>query len=106
LPQGKTEVSDDARKAILSRRAKFVAAALTGISVACGKTSSPEPCLKVAAPPTETAPFDAGADAGDASDGSAHPDAGGLEPVPPTTRQVPQMPPHPCLTPVRPKDRR
>ena len=39
---------DDARKIILARRARFVAAAMAGLGVACGKTTSPEPCLSQA----------------------------------------------------------
>lgn len=42
-------MSDDAKKLILARRARFVAAALAGMSIACGKEKSnpPEPCLSV-----------------------------------------------------------
>jgi hypothetical protein len=44
-------VGDDAKKAILARRAKFVAAAIAGLGVACGKEkaddagAAPGPCL-------------------------------------------------------------
>jgi hypothetical protein len=64
----------DARDKILARRAKFVAAALAGISVAYGEGCKPEPCLKIATQPPDAAPapclepvwvppVDAGADA-------------------------------------------
>jgi len=45
-------MSDDAKKLVLARRARFVAAALAGISVACcGKDkASPFVCLDVPAP--------------------------------------------------------
>ena len=46
-------MSDDAKNAILARRAKFVAAALAGITMACGKENAPHPCLDV--PPPEDA---------------------------------------------------
>jgi len=46
-----------ARRAVLARRTRFVAAALAGVSVAaCGKSSGPDVCLKVSPPATETAP--------------------------------------------------
>lgn len=46
-----------ARRAVLARRTRFVAAALAGVSVAaCGKSSGPDVCLKVSPAPTETAP--------------------------------------------------
>ena len=49
-------MSDDAKKTILARRAKFIAAAVATVGIACSKTqSSPEPCLSV------TAERDAGA---------------------------------------------
>jgi hypothetical protein len=44
-------MNDDAKKAILARRAKFVAAAIAGLGVACGKQKAddagapPGPCL-------------------------------------------------------------
>jgi hypothetical protein len=54
---GADDHDDDnaSRRAVLARRARFVAAALAGVSVACGKTTSnPQPCLQVVA--SETAP--------------------------------------------------
>ena len=50
-------MSDEAKKAILARRAKFVAAAIAGLGAACGKHTSedagapPGPCLSVAIVP-------------------------------------------------------
>jgi hypothetical protein len=44
------DASHRARNAILARRAKFVAAALAGISIAACKDGGPFACLKVAAP--------------------------------------------------------
>ncbi len=45
---------ESAKKAILARRAKFVAAALAGVGIAaCGKDpvqSNPQQCLKIATP--------------------------------------------------------
>jgi hypothetical protein len=110
--------ADDAKKLILARRATFVAAALAGVSVACGKEPSPppQPCLSVPMEPRDAepepppqpcltpmmidrdaesdAPIDAGGapttDAG-ATTRSKSPDAGG--PVPKPT---------PCLAPPLP----
>jgi hypothetical protein len=50
--------TDDSKKLILARRARFVAAALAGVSVACGKepTSPPEPCLSVPIQPRDAEP--------------------------------------------------
>ena len=50
-------MSDDAKKLILARRARFVAAALAGVSIACGKdnASNPEPCLAVPIEPADAA---------------------------------------------------
>jgi hypothetical protein len=43
---------DDAKKIILARRARFVAAAVASVGIACGKTESgpPMPCLSIAVP--------------------------------------------------------
>jgi hypothetical protein len=125
--------ADDDKKLILARRAKFVAAALAGVSVACGKepTPPPQPCLTVpmdtrdggSEPPpqpclsplaidhdAEPTPIeDAGAkDAGQATR-SQQPDAS-TPPPRPTPCLVPPLPtdkprPQPCLTPVRPPDK-
>jgi hypothetical protein len=39
-------VSDDPKKIILARRARFIAAAVASVGVACGKTDvPPQPCL-------------------------------------------------------------
>jgi hypothetical protein len=44
--EGRRSVNDDAKKKILARRARFIAAAVAGISISCGK-DRPEPCLSV-----------------------------------------------------------
>jgi hypothetical protein len=100
--------SEDARRKILARRATFVAAALAGVTLACGKDTgpSPQPCLSIE--PARDAEAD---------------DASGVdEPVPPTFPDGGQpMPclkiapqairgdagqplPHPCLSPKRPNE--
>jgi hypothetical protein len=50
---------EDARKIVLARRARFVAAAVASLGVACRTTTS-EPCLS---PPPLPEPHDAGAEA-------------------------------------------
>jgi hypothetical protein len=126
--------ADDDKKLVLARRAKFVAAALAGVSVACGKEPAPppQPCLSVPMdnrdagapePPPQPCltpmmmPEDAGppaaatdASAGDASTSGAK-DAGTAPPKP-TPCLAPPLPtntaptkPMPCLTPVRPPDK-
>ncbi len=116
-------MSDDAKKLILARRARFVAATLAGVGVACGKepTPPPQPCLSQpmthldAAPPEPCLspmppPLDAGAVAPEAADAGrpSEPDAGS-KPMPclaPPLATTPTGPvPRPCLTPVRPKDK-
>lgn len=80
-------MSDDAKKLILSRRAKFIAAAVASVGIACGKKEEPpHPCLSV--------PF-------------LREDAGQpqpcLQPVPPETTATdagPQPIPAPCLSPM------
>lgn len=80
---------DDARKIILARRARFVAAAMAGLGVACGKTTRPEPCLSEPAMQDDASPQpclsvtilkDAGAPAVDAS--AIGPMDAGAEPMP------------------------
>lgn len=95
---------DEAKKRILARRATFVAAALAGVSTACGKEpaqavpclspppplvidASPAPCLTPLPPPEVTAP-----------------DAGGPAPAPGLSAREPSAdagkpkpPPRPCL---------
>ena len=85
----------DAREKILARRAKFVAAALAGVTVAGTEACKPQPCLEIAPAPSDTAPGpclsapwvppvdaggaeDAGTDGGsvDATDASRTADAG------------------------------
>ncbi len=98
-------MTDDAsRKAILSRRAKFVAAALAGISIAACKDGGPFACLKV---PAQR----------DAETEDAQPQACLAPPPDPVDSGPPPEPdaavssgdaaqPQPavCLTPVRPTD--
>jgi hypothetical protein len=94
------DVDDDAKKKILARRARFVVAALAGVSaaVACGgettatgdggteagADASPMPCLS---PPSQT---DASADA---SDASTDVDAGPQPCLVPTMGVPPPRPP-------------
>jgi hypothetical protein len=114
-------MSDDAKKLILARRARFVAATLAGVGIACGKEPAPAPEVCLSVPMTRDAqpmpcleplavPIDAGAeqDAGTSHEA----DAGGkpmpcLAPPPATVTAPPTttVPPRPCLTPVRPKDK-
>lgn len=131
--------ADDDKKVILARRAKFVAAALAGVAVACGKepTQPPQPCLSVPIEPrdsgpepppqpclspmavdpdAEPPPVDAGAaptatDAG-ATTRSKQPDAS-TPPPRPTPCLVPPAPtntgtnkPQPCLSVIKPPDKR
>lgn len=102
----------DARTLILARRARFVAAAMASISIACGKESkNPEPCLSVieidsgsSEPSSLDASItgDAGADGVDASttDAASAPDASA--PPKADAGTAPQAclrvaPPRPCL---------
>jgi hypothetical protein len=39
---------DEARKLILARRARFVAAAFAGVAATCGGACEPDPCLSIA----------------------------------------------------------
>ena len=73
--------ADDAKKAILARRARFVTAAIASVGIACDSNptvclSPPQPCLSQWVEPL---PVDGGASA-DAT--------------------VPEPPPQPCLSPV------
>lgn len=127
-------MSEESKKLVLARRAKFVAAALAGVSVACGKdpVPPPEPCLSVALDHRDAGPpvpcltpvqadVDAGPPAGDAGS-SAGPDAGHTtrsqrdagappKPVPclapplPTNTNTAKPPPRPCLSVVKPPDK-
>lgn len=109
---------DDAKAIVLARRAKFVAAAVAGVGIACGKTETtpPQPCLSVAYVPDAApqpclspvaVPPDAAADAGPTDAGPSdasvpipvpclsvilQKDAG---PAPPSTKTAPM----PCLSP-------
>lgn len=121
----------DARTVILARRARFLAAAMTSISIACGKDQPPQPCLSPIAVPADAAaspnalapegatdasrPPEAATDGGGDSstaDGGAGPDAGApvvvTKPKPDAGRHSPQVclrvaPPQPCLK-VRVRD--
>lgn len=114
-------MSDDAKRVVLARRARFVAAALAGVAaVSCDKaksepclsvatvTTPPEVCLKMAVPPLdagERTAIDAGADAADgASDAGKE---GGKKavgpPAPPPTPCLSQVVPQPCLKPPPPQ---
>ena len=95
---------DEARKKILARRATFVAAALAGVSTACGKEPSPppQPCLSQV-----NTPDDGAAPEPCLSPMPAAVDAGAPEPclrfaVPPQAEDGGRPMPQPCLTPVRP----
>ena len=99
---------DEARKRILARRASFVAAALAGVSTACGKEPSPppqpclsqvkavddaaapQPCLEVPPPPVAT-------------DGGSPEPCLRIIPPPAETGDGGRPMPMPCLTPVRPQ---
>jgi hypothetical protein len=115
---------DGAKKIILARRARFVAAAVAGLGIACGKEVASRPCLSVAyvpdgggpsaapEPPAEAgAAADAPSASASASDGGAPPadkpladkplvDAGAPDAKPhhPLTPQpLPTLQPQPCL---------
>jgi hypothetical protein len=93
-------VTDDPKRAILARRARFVAAAIAGVTVsACGGQTtdpSPQPCLEPSI------------DAGDAADDSAPEPCLGMpapdaEPEPCLSAPAPDAEPAPCLD-VEPPD--
>jgi hypothetical protein len=119
-------VNDAAKKKILARRARFVAAAVASVGMACGKSSEqPHPCLSVEyVPDAETPPMpclsvayvppadagdgaatDAGTDDGGTTDGGATKaqaqvkDAGATKPPKPQPTPTPM----PCLTPLPPR---
>jgi len=91
---------EDAKRIILARRARFVAAALAGLNLAmCGGKSEtdPQPCLSVVSDddggnpqpclsPPGPGPVDAAVDVGDAGTDADDPDAQ----------------PQPCLSPLPP----
>lgn len=105
-------MSDDAKRAVLARRARFVAAAMAGIATAscdaCSRPclsprptsvdASPGPCLSVPMGPVdagEQIAIDSGADAGDAGDaGKDASRAADKRPV------IGPPPPQPCLSPM------
>lgn len=115
--------ADDDKKLILARRAKFVAAALAGVSVACGKEPAPppQPCLSQQisrdAEPPEPPPqpcltpvqYDPDADARPTvQDGGAAPtgsDGGTTVRSQAPDAGTPPPKPTPCLAPPLPTDK-
>jgi len=108
------DANDDAKKIILARRARFVAAAMTSVGIACGNSATP-PEAPVSPASTETARPDEYAvppDAAPPPDNAQPPDAGPmplpcLSPPPPPASVPPApclSPPAPCLTPRLPPD--
>lgn len=112
---------DEAKRKILARRAAFVAAALAGVSAACGKEPQrapqpppsvplaspegvPQPCLSPPLPP------DAGAEGAPTPDDASSAERGATDAgaSPATTSSVFAKPPfdaaapRPCLSPVSP----
>lgn len=82
---GSRDDEHDARKIVLARRARFLAAAIAGVGVACSDPKHPPmPCLEPMADP------DAGMD------------AGGAEPQ--VCLSVAEPEPQPCLQPLPPPD--
>jgi hypothetical protein len=110
-----TKQDDEARKKVLARRATFVAAALAGVSTACGKEPAqpPQPCLSVApildvgpqpclspVPPSQPDETDAGTPQPCLKVAPPAEDADVAEPQPRDAGPKPS--PQPCLK-VRPK---
>jgi hypothetical protein len=56
------------RAAILARRQRFIALALSGLSASCGETSGPQVCLSIG--PGDSSTTDAGSGSGSESSGS------------------------------------
>jgi len=117
--QEQPDAADAARRTVLARRARFVAAAVASVGLACGKTDAiPQPCLEpvpadAAAPmpcltvtmTADTPPPPRPADAGEAPTPSppmpclsVAMDAGGAAPAP--TKPAPR----PCLSIPAPRD--
>ena len=92
--------TDDAKRLILARRAKFVAAAVAGIAAACGGAeTSPEPCL------SQVLNRDAGPDGEVSSDASADAEPRPCLDLPLTdasTDAGDDAEPQPCLSPLPP----
>jgi hypothetical protein len=107
-------MSDDgSKKIVLARRARFIAAAVASVGIACGKENKepPMPCLSVAyippdaepmpclsPPPMDTndaAPTDAGA-----------PDADAGKPTTKVRTTQPTAAPLPCLSPRIPEQKK
>jgi hypothetical protein len=95
-------VSDDAKRAILARRARFVAAALAGVSACDPKPSEPQVCLSQIYIPEADADAPTVADAGARIEGDAgeEPPRPCLSPLPPPRDEDAGAaePPRPCLS--------
>ena len=114
------EPEDPDRAAILARRRRFVALAISGLATTGCKQPGPEPCLSIQVPdpeptepvePVEPEPFiedpcvplESGETGGDESGGETG------EALPPTPPEVclkvsPKPKPRPCLNVARPRD--
>ena len=92
-------MSDDARRIILARRARFVAAAVASIGIACGKEKvSPTVCLSVStvvAPDASSPPPDAATATGEDGGSTITPAPCLSVPAPRDAGPPPQ--PQPCL---------
>jgi hypothetical protein len=112
------EPSDPDRAAILARRRRFIALAISGMATSGCKHQPPQPCLNVARPEDEYGPNDDGADDGEGQE-AGEPDASGPfveDPGVPvegetdgaetgeTTEAPPEPNPQPCLR-MRPTPR-
>lgn len=89
---------DPDRAAILARRRRFVAIALSGLAAGTGCTPKPEPCLKVAPPD------DSSSGRPDPGPTSGQPEAAPVEPQPclkiaPPSEPPPEVPAEPEPTP-------
>jgi hypothetical protein len=103
---------NDVKELVLARRARFIAAAVASVGIACGKESRepPMPCLSVAYIPPDAEPMpclsvavdtpDAAEDAGPTDAGKPDADAGK---TPAKVKPPPTTVPMPCLSPLPPK---
>jgi hypothetical protein len=104
-------MSDDAKKIVLARRARFVAAAIASVGIACGKepVPPPQPCLSpIYVPPEERPGYEGGAPADDAGApgatpaDAAPPDAGPPDAGPPDALRGDAGGPHTGARPLQP----
>jgi len=112
LPPDPPDSEDPDRAAILARRKRFLAIALSGL--ASGISCAAQPCLKVAAPPDPNDPQDSNATpaespsttpSGPVPDEVTPPVEPSPEPTPPSyTPPPPRAEPRPCLKIVKPRD--